>query len=71
MDRNEKRNTNMVVINNTYFYNENNNKFYTPKQKNVLNDMIIDEEWVEMYLKPKKTFNELKKEIRIWLKSNS
>lgn len=70
MDRNEKKNTNMVVIN-TCFYNENNNQFYTPKQKNVLNDMIIDEEWVEMYLKPKKTFNELKKEIRIWLKSNS
>ena len=42
MDRNEKRNTNMVVIN-TCFYNENNNQFYTPKQKNVLNNINIDD----------------------------
>jgi|ETNmetMinimDraft_27_1059897.scaffolds.fasta_scaffold286650_2 hypothetical protein len=70
MDRNEKGNTNMVVID-TCFYNEKNNKFYEQKQRYLLNNRNIDEEWLELYLKPKKPFNELKKEIRNWLKLTS
>jgi len=68
MERIETRNKNLVNCNNTRIYNKKNNEFYKQKPTNIQKE-IIDEDWVEMYLKPKKSFIEQKKEIREWLKS--
>ena len=67
MDRIETRNQSLDIGHNTSIYNTTNDSFYEAKSIHLQKERIIDEKWLEMYLKPKKSFTELKKEIREWL----
>ena len=67
MERIETRNQSLVNNHNTCIFNKKNNSIYKKQSNHLQRELIIDEQWLEMYLKPKKPFTELKKEIRVWL----
>ena len=70
MERIETRNQDLANCHNTCIFNKKNYSICEKKSINLQTEKIIDELWLEMYLKPKKSFTELKKEIREWLQSS-